>query len=446
MSLSRSGSRSALAARSLAAAAVVILTTSLPAAAATSQPNDYYFAAHTQWALYGAPASINVPAAWCASTGSGIVVADIDTGADFSHEDLGGKLLAGAAFVNPSGDSSGRMTGAGQAAVADDNGHGTMTAGLIIANTNNRLGIAAVAPDARALIVKVIDSSGHGNPSDVAAGMRWAVDHGANVLNLSLSSSQLVVTGGVSDGSPISQAADYAAEHGVAVAFAAGNDSSGFNPYQLLEDKPTVLVVGALARDGSVPSYSNGGASIYAPGGDGYAGSDPPGRLAHNVVSTYNGDAYVTAAGTSIATPMVSGTFALLMAHGYSADGAKQQILGSARQAAVSQLDAAAALGVSPTSTCGLPAMAPPAIRPPTLRRAPSPTYRAASAQATVSAPARALPGAPSASIELVLPFPTARALAVQRPHGRTDPLRWALLIAGAALFAAAAVSVRRFG
>src|SRR5205823_5315653 len=82
------------------------------------------------------------------------------------------------------------------------------------------------------------------------------------------------------------------------VAFAAGNDSSGFNSYQLLEDKPNALVVGALTRDGSIPTYSNGGASIYAPGGDAYAGSDPAALLAHNVVSTYTGASYVTAAAT----------------------------------------------------------------------------------------------------------------------------------------------------
>src|SRR5437868_6898237 len=138
-------------------AAVVVLAPS--ALAGISNPNDPYFTARDQWGLAGSPSSINAPPAWCVSTGKGILVADIDSGADFAHPDLAGKLVPGVAFLNGTGQPS----GSGVAAVQDDNGHGSMTTGLIVADTNNRIGIASVAPDAKALIIKVLDSGGNGN-------------------------------------------------------------------------------------------------------------------------------------------------------------------------------------------------------------------------------------------------------------------------------------------
>jgi serine protease len=420
---------------------VVLLAATASAAAPTSHPDDYYFAAGRQWALSGAVASINAPAAWCVSTGAGVLIADIDSGADFSHEDLAGQLVAGAAFLNAPGDASGQMTGTGAAAVADDNGHGTLTTGLLVARTNNRRGIAAVAPDAKALIVKVIGASGRGNATDVAAGMRWAVDHGAKVINASIAATQFDFSNGMSGVSPIADAVDYAAAHGVAVAFAAGNDSAGFNSYQLLEEKPNALVAGALARDGSVPSYSNGGASIYAPGGDAYAGSDPVGRTTHNVVSTYTGNEYATAAGTSVATPMVAGVLALLMARGYSAEAAKQRVLGTSGTGAVPVLNAAAALGTTPSATCGKSVVTA-SVRAPSLRRT-TPELTPATTSPTTSTPLPKPTPTATASIELALPSSTPGPLAADPT--RQAPARSALLVLGALAVIGAAASVRRF-
>src|SRR5579864_5041901 len=169
----------------LAAGAVTALLPWVAAAAATSSPNDYFFAQGEQWALAGATASINAPQAWCVSTGAGIVVADVDTGADFGHPDLAGKLIGGARFTSGNGNAA-QPDGTGPAAVQDDYGHGTMTTGIIVADTNSGTGVAAVAPDARALVVKVLDSTGRGNDNDVAAGIEWASEHGAKVINLSL--------------------------------------------------------------------------------------------------------------------------------------------------------------------------------------------------------------------------------------------------------------------
>src|SRR5579872_1507495 len=109
--------------------------------AATSTPNDPLFANGDQWALTGAAVSIDAPAAWCAASGAGVTVADIDTGADFQQQDLAGRLIAGAAFLDGTGQQSGTD-------VSDGFGHGTMTTGIMVAATNNGAGIASVAPGA----------------------------------------------------------------------------------------------------------------------------------------------------------------------------------------------------------------------------------------------------------------------------------------------------------
>ncbi|MBV8196184.1 MAG: S8 family serine peptidase, partial [Candidatus Dormibacteraeota bacterium] len=163
----------------VAAACTALVLGAAASSAATSYPNDPFFTQGDQWALAGATSSINAPQAWCASTGAGIVIADIDTGADFNHPDLSGKLIGGARFTDGTGNQS-------AGGVQDDNGHGTMTTGIMVADTNNNTGIAAVAPDARALVVKVLNSGGGGYDNDVSAGIEWAWQNGANVINLSL--------------------------------------------------------------------------------------------------------------------------------------------------------------------------------------------------------------------------------------------------------------------
>src|SRR5260370_6130002 len=74
------------------------------ALAATSSPNDPFFTSGQQWSLTGKPASINAPPAWCVSSGAGVVIADLDTGADFGHPDLAGQLVVGANFTSGRGD------------------------------------------------------------------------------------------------------------------------------------------------------------------------------------------------------------------------------------------------------------------------------------------------------------------------------------------------------
>jgi subtilisin family serine protease len=309
-----------------------------PALAGVSNPDDPYFTARDQWGLTGSPSSINVPAAWCVGTGRGVLVADIDSGADFAHPDLAGKLVAGAAFLNGSGQPS----GTGVAAVTDDNGHGTMTTGLIVANTNNHVGIAAVAPDAKALIMKVLDAQGNGNDTDVAAAVQWAVDHGAKVINLSIGA-DVPLTGDMSN---MTSAVDYAYRHGAIVALAAGNNSLPLTDYQFSQIAEEALVVGALGPTGSVAYYSTSGVgvNVYAPGGDDTYGTNAKGLI----LSTHTKEGYAVAEGTSFAAPHAAGVLALLVGRGMTGPQARQRVLDTVdNSSGEPKLDAARALGAS---------------------------------------------------------------------------------------------------
>jgi serine protease len=369
-----------------AAVVPVILLFSSPAFASTSYPNDYFFAAGRQWALSGSAASINAPAAWCVSTGAGVTIGHVDTGADFSHPDLHGKLIAGAAFVK--GDGS--MTGQGPGAVQDDNGHGTSTAGILVATTDNREGVAGVAPDARALVVKVLDQGGAGYSSDIAAGVRWAVDHGAQVINISIGFDRPLI-GQAPDNIP--RAVAYAAEHQVAVAVASGGTPLPFTTEQVDQIASQALVVGPLTPDGEVAPYAGDptGVNIYAPGG----GSQQDDGSQHFVVSTHWSEkspgGYIFAEGASVASPHVAGVLALLMAKGYTAPQAREQILTTAtRLKGIPQLDAARALGAgglcgarvaAPIAAAGRPQLDP---RPPVKTAAPDASGAPAPASPTV--------------------------------------------------------------
>jgi len=356
----------------------------VPASAATSFPNDPFFVAGQQWGLAGQPASIDAPAAWCAATGSGITIADVDTGADFSHPDLQGKLIPGAAYLNATSPYPGPPSGS---SVNDDNGHGTMTTGIEAADTNNGIGIAGVAPDAHVLVVKVLDSTGSGYDSDVANGIRWAADHGARVINVSIGPEVGFAFTLTSD---IPDAVSYAESAGAAVILAAGNSSLPLSAYQGLSGN-AYLIVGALNPDASIAGYSQSG-MIYAPGGTGSSTND----ASREVISTYNDGGYRAESGTSFATPHVSGIVALLMSRGFDNAGAISRVLSTATPGRGGQPDAnaAAALGVSGTCGSTAPRPAPP---PPPPAPAPPPSAPAASATPQPSASSQPQPSTSAA-------------------------------------------------
>ncbi|MFN2617042.1 MAG: S8 family serine peptidase, partial [Thermoleophilaceae bacterium] len=128
-----------------------------------------------QWGL----TQINAPGAWARGVkGSGVTVAVVDTGVDLNHPDLQSKLVAGRDFVAGKRDCP--------AGPQDENGHGSHVAGIAAAATDNGIGVAGTAPDSKIMPVRVLDADGSGTVEDIVAGIRFAADHGAKVINLSL--------------------------------------------------------------------------------------------------------------------------------------------------------------------------------------------------------------------------------------------------------------------
>jgi len=231
-----------------------------------------------QWGLD----AIGVAAAWAVTRGAGVVVAVVDTGVSLAP-DLAGRLLPGWNVIERS-DSQ-----------ADDNGHGTHVAGTIAEVEGNGLAEAGVAPEASILPVKVLDAEGTGSDADVAAGIVWAADHGARVVNLSL--------GGGESSSVLTDAVVYARHKDVLIVAAAGNDGGtvGF-PARLAG----VLAVGAVDVALVRAPFSAGGRSLdlVAPG---------VGILQQTLDET-GGFADRSFSGTSMATPHVAGVAALIAA------------------------------------------------------------------------------------------------------------------------------------
>ncbi|MDO8915816.1 MAG: S8 family serine peptidase [Coriobacteriia bacterium] len=248
-------------------------------------PNDTEF--HLQWGLQ----RIGVPAAWEAGHGSGKLIAIIDSGIDATNPDFAGKIVAGRSFLL--GDPS---------AFADDNGHGTHVAGIAAAVTDNRLGIAGTAPDARLLIAKAIYGNGTGYESDVAAAIRWAADSGADVISLSLATTVARPT--LTD--PMGSAVTYAQLHGCLVVAAAGNYGGTYRVWPAAYDG--VLAVGATEQLDRVASFSTRGTRT---GGLSTTVLAAPGV---GIMSWWLDGGMANATGTSMATPLVSGSAAVVWA------------------------------------------------------------------------------------------------------------------------------------
>lgn len=230
---------------------------------------------------------INAPEGWDYVTGSkSTLIAIIDTGVASQHEDLVGKVSGGYDFVDDSQDSS------------DVHGHGTLAASLAAANTNNDKGIAGVCWDCQILSVRVMDKNGFGSYLAINSGIRYAVDQGVRVINLSL--------GGVNPSFILEDACEYAYKNGVVLVAATGNTGSNVLYPAAYDDY--CLAVGATDYDDKLASFSNYGpqVDVVAPGVAIMGAHFDPKKP-----DTLNG--YYYNEGTSFAAPLVSGAAGLLI-------------------------------------------------------------------------------------------------------------------------------------
>ena len=310
-----------------------------------------------QWALK----KIRATEAWGLSTGKGVLIGVVDTGIDLTHEDLAGKVVASTNCIGSGGDPN-RCTGTGQ----DDQGHGTHVAGIAAAAKDNGVGIAGVAPDAGLVVAKAMAADGSGTTEDINAAIRWVVDHGARVVNLSLGGSFLQDS---LFGTSLSEGVLYAWTRGAIPVLAAGNTNLlglgiGSSQYGSLP----AVVVAATGPDDRLAGYSspvgNAQWALSAPGGAG------TGNKADAVLSTYWKEGatnhYDAFSGTSMAVPHVSGTLALLLAQGSPPAVAVARVLATADRVPCNsgllggvcpgRLNAGAAVGaVAPTTPIPIP-------------------------------------------------------------------------------------------
>ncbi|MEG4067414.1 S8 family serine peptidase [Microcoleus sp. Pol11C2] len=253
--------------------------------------------------------AINTPEVWNQNiTGNGIVVAVVDSGVDYTHPDLDENIWQNPGEIAGNGiddDRNGYIDDirGWDFVASDDNpmdldlyGHGTHIAGAIAAEGND-FGITGVAPNAKIMPVRVLDASLYGELNNIAAGIRYAADNGANVINLSLGNE-------FSPSTQVNEAIEYANNKGSVVVMAAGNLGHIQPAYPARNADRLGIAVGSIDINGRMADTSNRAGStpldyLVAPGVDIYS------------TTPYN--TYDTLTGTSMATPQVAGVAALVL-------------------------------------------------------------------------------------------------------------------------------------
>jgi subtilisin family serine protease len=249
---------------------------------------------------------IKAPTVWNnGHTGQGIIVAVIDTGVDYNHEDLKNNIWINTKEIAGNGiddDGNGYIDDVRgwnfdnkNNNVLDNNGHGTHVSGTIAAE-NNGIGVTGIAYNSQIMPVKVLDANGSGSYSNITKGIYYAVDNGAKVINLSL--------GGDSANDTLKSAIEYASSKGVIVVMAAGNNGDSIPSYPARYAYNSGIAVGAVDQNNNFANFSNRSGSkeiayITAPGVD--------------VYSTVPNNQYDTYSGTSMAAPHIAGVVALML-------------------------------------------------------------------------------------------------------------------------------------
>ncbi len=281
-------------------------------------PNDPMFA--DQWALNNtgqgggtAKADIDAIAAWAKSKGSAeVVVAVLDSGVDYTHEDLVSNMWIRpknlAAYTDDELGTYNDLNGYnGTDKIADpmdDNGHGTHCAGIIGAEGDNGIGISGINQKVKIMPLKFLGRGGSGTTEDAIAAINYAIDRKKNGVNLRIISASW---GSNSYSKALEDTIRAAGDAGILFVAAAGNDGSNNDKrphYPSNYKLPNVISVAALDRNDKLASFSNFGVGtvhIAAPGKD--------------ILSTWLNNAYREASGTSMATPYVSGVAALIIAN-----------------------------------------------------------------------------------------------------------------------------------
>jgi subtilisin family serine protease len=266
-----------------------------------------------QWALQG-DAPMGIDSAWRQTTGADVTVAIIDSGVDLGHPDLAPNLWTNPGEVGGNGvddDGNGYVDDVhgydfvdNDGAPQDTNGHGTHVAGIVGARGGNGIGGAGVAWQARLMTIRVLDGQARGTTAAFAAGLRYAVDNGARIINLSLA--------GPTSTPDLEAAVHYARARGVLIVVAVGNDGADLatSPtYPAAYGDDNILGIAATTRDGGISSVSD-----YGPGADVTA----PGE---QILATALGGGYEWRTGTSMAAPEVAGALVLLAAVRPDLDG-----------------------------------------------------------------------------------------------------------------------------
>ncbi len=275
---------------------------------AATAPNDFYWSA--LWGLSNvADTDIDAPEAWLRSVGTDVTVAVVDTGVNFTHEDLQGQFAENTGEIPANGiddDHNGYVDDArGWDFVTEDNvaqdgnGHGTHVAGTIAATGNNGSGLIGVAPSSKVLPLRALDNSGSGFMSDIAAAFDYAGKLGIRIVNASLGGGYASILGSVVASHPDTLYVVAAGNDN------ADNDNAATASFPCALPEPNVLCVGATDITDARASFSNFGRTtvdLSAPG--------------VGILSAWHSssNAYRLLSGTSMATPHTAGAAALALA------------------------------------------------------------------------------------------------------------------------------------